>query len=496
MHEILIAIEPVFELQLIALLLGAVALGIVVGALPGISATMGVALASPLTFSMDPLSGIMALLGIYCGAIFGGSISAILLGIPGTPGAVASALDGYPMTQRGRGSEAIGIAAVSSFFGGLVSAIVLAALAYPIASFALAFGPREYLALIVFAMTAMASLSPSSFLKGALTGFIGMFLATVGIDETFGVARFDFGSNYLSGGIPLIPVMIGLFAIPEVLTGIKQRFQTTKVSPDSGLFPRLHRLHALLPTQIRSSVIGLFIGAVPGAGADIAAIVSYGQGKTWSRDGKEFGTGHPKGLASAETANNAATGGSLIPLLTLGIPGGAVTAILLGTFMTHGLQPGPLLLENNSELVYQIFVGFVIANVAMLVLGLSTAGLLGRILLVPQYILAPIILILCVMGAYAMRSSIADVMTMIIVGLIGYLFLLLNLPRAPLALGVILGPMFESELSRTLLILDHWSGMLTPISSVIWLLTALVVLLPIASSAVKKLRNRRSSLMR
>lgn len=491
MSDILTTILPVLDPQMLALLFGSVALGIVAGALPGISATMGVAIASPLTFTMDPLSGILCLLGVYCGAIFGGSISAILLGIPGTPGAVATTFDGNAMAKRGEAREAIGIAAISSFFGGIFSALVLGGLSYPIASFALAFGPREYLALVAFALTAVASLSGTAFLRGALTGFLGLFLATIGIDETFGISRFHYGSSYLIGGIAFVPVMIGLFAIPEVLATLETRLRAPKLPSSKGFLPRLTGLHRLLPTQMRSSVIGLIVGAVPGAGADIAAIVSYAQGKTWSRHRAEFGKGSPHGLASAETANNAATGGSLIPLLTLGIPGGAVTAILLGTFMIHGLQPGPLLLENNATLVYQIFFGFALANFAMLGIGYFASSLLGKVLLVPQHLMATVILVLCIVGAYAIRNNVSDIATMLAVGVFGYVLLKLDFPRAPLALGLILGPMLEAEMTRTMLVMDHWLDFFSPISTVIWLLAVLVIALPGLSRLARNLRSRR-----
>ncbi len=483
------ALAGLMDVQLVLLLFGSVAVGICVGALPGLSATMGVAIASPLTFAMDPVSGVLMLIGIYCGGVFGGSLSAIILGIPGTPGSVASSFDGYPMSQRGEAGAAIGIATVSSFLGGAFSAIVLAALSYPVAQFALAFGPREYLALVVFALTAIASLSGDSFLKGALLGLIGMFIATIGIDETFGVSRFHYGSEFLVGGISFVPVMIGLFAIPEVLDGLRVDARQAAIKLRGGGL-RFTGLLALLPAQLRSAGIGVAVGAVPGAGADIAAIVSYSQGKVWSRNRDSYGTGHPEGLASAETANNAATGGTLIPLLTLGIPGGAVAAIMLGTFMTHGLQPGPLLLERNPELVYKIFAGFLLANVALLIIGLASAGILSRVLQIPRYLLSPTILLLCIIGSFAMRNSVADVAIMIAVGLFSYLMVKLRYPRAPLALGVILGPMLEAEFARTTLIIDHWSELFTPISTVIWLLAAVPLLAPLVASRVRRMPGR------
>ena len=459
---------------LLLLVFGSVAAGIVAGAIPGISATMGVALISPLTFSMDPLSGIMSLVGVYCGAVSGGSISAILLGIPGTPGAVATTLDGYAMARRGQAGLALGVATISSLIGGVVSAAALMLLSYPIADFALAFGPREYFALAIFALTAMAALSGGSFARGLLSGFIGLFLASIGIDETYGVSRFHFGQTYLMGGISFIPAIIGLFALPETLEAIerlgrvpRRAIQVTRILPSAELARRL------LPAQLRCSIIGTIVGAVPGTGSDIAAVIGYSQGRNLSRHPERFGTGDPEGVACPESANNGATGGSMIPLLTLGIPGGAVTAIMLGTFMTHGLQPGPLLMQNNAELVYQIFAGTMIACVAVGILGLLGARLFAKILHVPEPVLIVTVMILCVLGAFAMRNDTTDIAIMFLAGMLGYVMVKTGIPRAPLVIGLILGPMVESELARSLIVTaGDWMSFFTPISTVIWLLIA------------------------
>jgi putative tricarboxylic transport membrane protein len=481
----------VTEMNILLLLAGAVLLGIVAGAMPGISATMGVALLSPLTFTMDPLAGILSLVGVYCGAVYGGSLSAILLGIPGTPGAVATTLDGYAMSRQGKPGIALGIATLSSFLGGMLSAIALMLLSYPIADFALAFGPREYLALTVFALTAMAALSGGSFLKGLFAGFIGLFLAGIGIDETYGVSRYHFGYVLLMGGVSFIPVTIGLFAVPETLLSIerigrapRRALRVNRIIPGRSVLARI------LPAQLRSSVIGTIVGAVPGAGSDVAAIVGYSQGKHMSRQPERFGTGSPEGIACAESANNAATGGSLIPLLTLGIPGGAVTAIMLGTFMTHGLQPGPLLLHNNAPLVYQIFAGVFVANILLLIFGLSGAKLFARVLQIPESILTPGILLLCVLGSYAMRNHPVDVLIMFAAGMVGYVMVKTGIPRAPLIIGLILGPMVEGELARSLIVVGgEWQELFTPISTVIWLLVVAPFVAPLVMKGVRHLKR-------
>lgn len=483
------AVPAVVQPDLLLLLAGAVLLGIIAGALPGISSTMGVAVIAPLTFTLQPFPGIISLLGLYCGSVYGGSISAILLGIPGTPGAVATTLDGYTMGRKGQAGRALGISTISSFVGGMVSCLALALLSYPIANFALAFGPREYLAVAVFALTAVANLSGGSFLMGALSALIGMFLASIGIDETFGVSRFHFGTSYLMGGISFIPAIIGLFAVPETLANIETISRINRLTLQvSKVLPGWRTLLALLPAQLRSGVIGTIVGAVPGTGSDVAAIVAYSQGKNFSRHPERFGTGYEEGIACPESGNNAATGGTMIPLLTLGIPGGAVTAIVLGTFMVHGLHPGPLLLRNNAELVYQIFVGLFIANIFMLVFGLLGARLFAKVLRIPTSILSPLILLLCVLGAFSMRNSLADIYTMLGIGLVGFVMLKIGIPRAPLVIGLILGPLVESELARSLVLIRvSWMEFFTPISTAVWILAALPFVWPHLRRAVTRL---------
>lgn len=475
----------VFHLHLLLLLGGSVLLGIIAGALPGISATMGVAVVSPLTFTLPPFEGIIALVGIYVGAVYGGSVSAILLGIPGTPGAVATVIDGYAMGRKGFAGQALGISTLSSFFGGVFSVLALGLLSYPIASFALSFGAREYLALSVFALTAISSMSGGSFLRGAFSALLGMFLATVGIDEMYGISRFHFDQPYLIGGIPFIPTIIGLFAVPETLANIEKislvRRSTLKIA---RILPTRAQMKSLLPAQLRSAIIGTLVGAVPGTGSDVAAIVAYSQGKNLSRHPERFGTGYPEGVACPESGNNAATGGTMIPLLTLGIPGGAVTAIMLGAFMTHGLQPGPLLLQKNADLVYQIFVGMFFANVFMVIFGLLGARLLAKVLQIHESMLAPIILLLCVIGAYTLNSNIYDIYIMSAAGLLGYLMIKVDIPRAPLVIGLIIGPMVERQLTRTtLLVSGNWIHFFTPVSAVLWVL----VVLPFLGPLIKKL---------
>lgn len=489
-EHMLPALIAVMDPELLLLLAGSVLVGIVAGCLPGISATMGVAVISPLTFTMDPFSGIVALLGIYTGAVYGGSISAILLGIPGTPGAVATVLDGYTLGRKGFAGRALGVATISSFIGGTFATIALAALSFPIASFALSFGPREYLALAFFALTAVATLSGGSALRGGISAMIGMFLATIGIDEMYGSSRFHFGEMALIAGIPFIPVIIGLFAVPETLLNIERISSVRRHSLSvDRVLPGWSLLRSLLPAQLRSAGIGTIVGAVPGTGSDIAAIVAYAQGRNLSRQPERFGTGCEEGIACPESGNNAAVGGTMIPLLTLGIPGGAVTAIILGAFMTHGLRPGPLLLQNNADLVYKIFAGLMVANVMLLTFGLAGARLFARVIRVRDAILAPIVLTLCVVGSFALNNSVYDVLMMAMAGLLGYAMVKTDIPRAPLVIGLIIGPLVERELTRTLLVIgDDWLSLFTPVSAAIWVLVFLPFVWPFLRRAFVRRR--------
>jgi putative tricarboxylic transport membrane protein len=486
-------VRAVLDWPILLIIAEGVMTGIIVGVLPGLSATLGVALVSPLTFAMDPLPGIMLLLGIYVGAVYGGSISAILLGIPGTPAAVATVFDGNMMAKKGEGGLAIGIATLSSFFGGIISVLVLALVSKPIGILGLAFGEREYFALGIFALAAVAHFSGKSLPKGLLAAGIGVFLATIGIDEIHGIPRFTFGNSNLLGGIPYMPVMIGMFAIPEILMNIEAL---------SSIRPKIPRIEKILSAPsllrnlrlpiFRSSGVGVIVGAVPGTGADIAAIISYSQGRNLSEHPELFGTGYPEGVACPESANNAATGGTMISLLTLGIPGGAVTAIIMGAFMVHGLQPGPLLMSKQMGLVWELIVGMSVANVLMLVFGLTLAKFFARISRVPNYLLSPIILLLCFAGSFSLRNNMFDVYVMALSGIGGYVMIKTNIPRAPLIIGMILSGMVESNFARTVLLCGgDFFKFFTPISTVLLVLTILPFVAPWLKRAFLSIVNRR-----
>ena len=465
---------------LLMLALG-VAIGILVGGLPGLTATMGVALLTPLTYPLSPEVAFALLLGAYVGAIYGGSISAILVRIPGTPASVMTVLDGYPMARRGESGRAIALATWASFFGGLGSAIFLAVFAPVVATWAFEFSAQEFFAIAVLGVSVMAYISPQSLVKGLVAGALGLLVSTVGTDLTTAFPRFTFGQAPLLGGVELIPVFIGMFGLVEVLALVEARHRRLEVVQLTNLrAPALADIRRLLPVFAVSWVVGIFVGVVPAAGAAIAAIVAYGIVKHTSARSEQFGTGIAEGIVAAETANNASTGGDMLPTITLGVPGDAVTAVLVGAFLIHGLQPGPLLFKNRPDLVAAIFMLMIVANVLMLAFGLLAARLFARVVQIPPYILLPTILVLCVVGAYAPRLSFFDIGTMILFGVAGYAMSKLGVPVPPFVLGVILGPLIETNLRRALILSagDFSSFFLRPISGAMLLLTALILVSP------------------
>jgi len=443
----------VFHLDVLALMVLGIFAGMFAGALPGITATLSVALLVPFTFWIEPLSGMMVLLGIYVGAMFGGAVPAILLKTPGTPAAAATCFDGYPLTQKSQAGLAIGVACLSSFVGGLFGALVLIAVAPQMAQMALKFGPAEYFALAIFGLTIIASVSEGSLIKGLLMGTLGLLISTVGLDPMTAFPRFTFGSENLLTGVAFIPIMIGVFAIAESLHQIERwGIQKNEVQPVGGILPSLDKVKRIMPATLLGSAIGTVIGAIPGTGGDIASFVSYSQAKRLSRHPEEFGRGSIEGLSAAEAANNSITGGALIPMLTLGIPGDAVTAVLLGALMIHGLRPGPLLFEQQPTFVQGIFVGLIVINLISLPISLLTARLFAKIMNVPKYYLWPVVLVLCVVGSFSLENNLFSVWVMFVFGIVGYLMQKLRFPPGPLVLGVILGPMAESNLRRALIL--------------------------------------------
>lgn len=467
-----------------------VAGGIIIGSLPGLTATMGVTLLLPLTFGMEASNGILLLLGIYIGAIYGGSISAILLRTPGTPAAAATALDGYALTKNGESGKALAISTIASAIGGVVSCILLILISPQLASIALKFSSPEYFALALFGLSIITSISGKSLVKGLIAGFLGILIAMIGVDAITGYTRFTFGSVNLLTGMSFIPILIGLFALSQAFIAAENKNnKSEKSSKVKSSFPSKKDFKAFTPRAIVSGIMGTFIGIIPGAGADIAAFICYNEAKRFSKHPEKFGTGLPEAIAAPEAGNNGVTGGAMIPLLTLGIPGDAVAAVMLGALTMQGLQPGPLLFKEQASTVYMIFAGLLVANIIMLILGLLGSRVFPKITNIPQEILTPAIIVLCVVGSFAINNSFFDVGVMFVSGVIGYFMHKFEIPSSPVILALILGPMAESHLRRALVMSNGSFSVLvsTPISVIFIVLAIITLMMPI----IKKLKTNK-----
>lgn len=430
--------------------------GLLAGALPGISTSMGVVLLLSFTYSLSPMTAFCMLVAAYCGGITGGSITSILFGIPGEPSAVPTVIEGHALAKQGRAAFALWVFLLCSIFGGLFSVFVMMGATPLIARFALSFGPPEYFALTILGLSVVSSLSGGSILKGLLSCFFGLFLATVGTDGITGGERFTFGTTILLGGINFVTAMVGLLAVSEILIEAEEPFKEYKGSvayrgmreelPKASLYKR-HWFNL-----IRSSIIGTIVGALPGAGATIAAFLAYGEAARTAKEPEKFGKGAVEGLMAAESANNASTGGSMTILLSLGIPGSNTTAMLIAAFMIHGLQPGPLLLSSRPDIVYGIFVAMLASNLFLLVLTILAIRLFLQFNRLPYSIFSAAILILCVIGAFGLNNSMDDLYVMFAFGIIGYFMHKYDIPVAPAILALVLGDLAELSLRRSLLL--------------------------------------------
>jgi len=451
--QILAALGNVFHLNNILFIILGTFFGIIVGALPGLSSTMGVALLIPITFKMDPAAGLCMLGAIYCGSVYGGSITAILIRTPGTTASIATTWDGYPLTKKGLGGKAIGISTISSFLGGIFSALCLLLIAPPLASFSLNFGPPERFFLAIFGLSIIVTLTSETIVKGLIVAFFGLVIASTGMDQMTGNFRFTFDIVSLFGGIPLLPALIGLYSISQALILIESKSEkiiTSNTNITDRILPSLIEFKKVWPTIFRSSIIGTIVGIIPGAGTSIGSFLSYSEAKRTSKHPEEFGKGSIIGVSASEAGNNAVTGGSLVPLLTLGIPGNAVSAVFLGGLMIHGLIAGPALFTKHSLVTYTLILSLFLANIAMLFIGLWWAKYCIKLVNVSENILAPLIIVLSTIGSYAMRNNLFDVYLMFIFGLLGYIMEKFKFPTAPIVLAIVLGPIAESELSRSL----------------------------------------------
>jgi putative tricarboxylic transport membrane protein len=432
---------------------------------------MTIIIVLPFTFGLDPLAGLAAMTGVYVGGSAGGLVTATLIGIPGTPSAIATTFDGFPMARKGEPGRAVWLGTWASALGGMLGAIFLIGATIPLARFALAFGPWEYFSLFVFALSMVAGLMEKSLIKGFLSAAVGLVVTVIGSDPIMAVPRFTFGTEYLRGGFQFLPVLIGVFAFAQIMTDLEKAADgreppritapSLAVSQLSVLWDIVRRPFLLL----WSTTIGVWIGVLPAIGGSAANVMAYDQAKKFSKRPEKFGTGIPEGIIASESSNNANVAGSLVTIMAFGIPGDAVTAVMLGAMIIHGIQPGPLFIVQEPRLSYGIFAAYIVAHPVMLVLQWLMARVYLRILLVPKSVLTPVVLVLCVIGAYALNNTMDNVWTLLLFGVLGYLMAKFGFPLAPLILGTILGDQIEVNLVRALMTeSDPWLFVTRPIS--------------------------------
>jgi putative tricarboxylic transport membrane protein len=468
--------------QLLLVLLVSTLGGVVIGALPGLNATNGAALLLPFTLSMEAIPAIASLVAIYCSATFAGAITAILINTPGTPASATTCLDGYPLAQRGEAGRALGLAVVSSTIGGVLSVICLMIAAPLLARMAYQFTPPEYFALTLFGMSMLASIGEGSPLKNLISGTFGVFLALVGVDMLTSVERFTFGSHDLYDGIGFVPVMIGIFGISELIvqaSSLDKRKE--RVSMKAVQLPTRDDYRQVWKTILRSSGIGIFIGILPAEGATVASMIGYNEAKRWSKTPEQFGKGAIEGIAGSEAANNAATGGAMVPTLALGIPGSATAAVILAGLMVHGIRPGPSMFTEQANFAYTIFWSMMLVNLLFLVVGLTGAKIFARITLIPTQVLWPCVFMVSIVGAYALDQSMFDVWIVLISGIIGFFMRRYGFSVVPLAIGLILGEMLEQRLGQSMVMLDEkwWLMFTRPLALVFFCLTIAALFGPV-----------------
>ena len=452
-------ISAIFQLVgplTLTLLVVGIILGLIIGILPGLGPPIAIALALPFTFYLETVPSMILLLGIYSAAIYGGSISAIAVGIPGTGAAIATVQDGHKMFKSGRGGEALGFSLVGSIVGGIFSVICLALISPLLANLAVKFGPQEYLAVSVFGLVVVVRVAGQSLAKGLLVGGIGIFLTTWGLDELNGTERYTFGSYHLYEGLPLVPFLVGLFAMSEVLIGAERASRKIEFSIESlkVKLPGFKTLKRMKDVIFRSSVIGTIIGIIPGEGAAVGAFFAYSEAKRRSAEPERYGTGIPEGIVAPETANNATVGGALVPTLTLGVPGSPAAAVLLGALLIQGLTPGPKLFSDEPDLMYAIFLGLFLINILMMFIGLVAIRFAAQLIRVPTSVIVPTVMLLSFVGIYSVSNSFFNVSVLLGAGILGYVVRKLGYSIAPLSIGFVLGPILENSLRQSITIAD------------------------------------------
>lgn len=444
-------ILSIMDLKFIFLVFAGSISGLFVGAMPGLSVTMATALLVSVTFTWETNSAMAVIMGVYSVGVYSGAITAILINIPGAPSSVATTLDGYPMAKRGETLLALKTAAYYSFLGTIVGLFVLAISAKQVAKLALAFTPIDYFLLALFGLTTVGSLTSDNFTKGMLSALAGVFISTIGMDPIMGIGRFTYGNVNLQRGISIIPALIGLFGFSEILYQIslkQEEVKAVEVRKDAVSIKEIFSHWAL---GLRSSIIGVLIGALPGAGGPVASLIAYDQGKRTTKNPKvPFGEGAMEGIVASEAANNACIGGALIPMLTLAVPGDAVTAVILSAFYVHGLRPGPLLFTETPEMFSVILAGGFIGSIMILILGLTVAPLLSRIVTIKQRHLFPIVAVLCIIGSYAASTNTFDILLMLIFGILGFIMRIRGYAVAPMVLGLVLGGIMDANFRRAM----------------------------------------------
>jgi len=499
LSNILMGITAIFHPLALLTVLGGTIFGICVGALPGLSATMGVAILIPLSYGMDPVMGLSLLAGVYCGANYGGSISAILVNTPGTPAAAATGWDGHPMAQNGHGKEALVEACVASHWGGQISSLALLLIAPPLAAFSLRFGPQENFMLGVFGLTIIASLSGKDMLKGIIGGIFGLLLGSVGMDPQYGIARYTFGQMGLITGLPTVPTLIGLYSISQILSMVVEKAATADIGETLRSVNKykvsVRDLFRNLKAYLACGALGTFIGMVPAAGGSIAAFMGYDLSKRLSKTPEEFGKGCRDGIAGPESANNGVVCGSMIPMMTLGIPGNAVSAIMMGALMLHGLTPGNDLFTAKAHITYPYIIAYFVANLLMLLCGLIGAEHFAKVNRIPHQYLVSVILVLTVIGAFAVNNSYVNVFIMLAIGVIGYFLRCVGFDMSPIVLGFILGPIAEKGWMRTLIINgnDLGAAVSSYFTRPICIVLLAISILSIVAPMIARARNRKKA---
>ncbi len=497
LHYLWIGLTHIFTWTDMAMLVAGLLVGMAVSVMPGLGLVMGVVLALPFTYRMSIEPSIILLTAIYVSGTYAGCFTAILYRIPGEPMDVPLLWDGYSMAQKGEPEKALGWALVAALTGGLFSSAVMVALAVPMSRVALSFGPPDYFAAVLFGLTTVVALAGSSLINAFISLFIGLLVATVGVDPIYGAFRYTFHSSILENGIPYVMVLVGMYGLGEVFNrlgqGLKLEGQPKTETRVKTHFPSWHDLWEIRRTFVRSSLLGTLLGIVPGAGATVTSFVSYGVEKQYGERRKQLGTGLPEGIVAPQVGSTASVAGHMIPLLTLGIPGSGATAVILAAFLLHGIQPGPMLFTDpqSKAVVYTILASLFVGVIGMCLLGFFWIRVVVKVLRIPQAVLSAIVVLFCIVGAYANRNSVSDVWVIVVFGVLGYLFEKLRFPISPMVLGVILGPLAENSYMQTMISYhNHWTIFFrSPLSGTLMTLSIIALVYPIVRLLLEKRRE-------